>query len=70
MSSTFERETSGIPNEDGMPRQGRPSASARKALEEEIRRVKLMSIEERVLAALSMPGRFTWVQQTRKIPNP
>ena len=44
-------------------RQNRQSASARKALEAEIERVRRMSIEDRIKAALSMRSRFEWLRQ-------
>ena len=47
-------------------RQNRQSASARKALEAEIERVRRMSIEDRIKAALSLRSRFEWLRQEGK----
>lgn len=40
----------------------RTSACAKASLQAEIERVRQMTVEERVLAALSMKSRFGWLQ--------
>ena len=52
------------------PRQNRQSACARKALEAEIERVRRMSIEDRIKAALSMRSRFEWLRPEGKERRP
>ena len=41
------------------------SACASASLEVEMERVRKMSVEERILAALSMKAKFAWLQPTR-----
>lgn len=41
----------------------RRSVSAESALRQELARVEVMTLEERVLAALSMKQRFDWLQK-------
>lgn len=41
----------------------RRSASAEAALKQELARIEAMTLEERVLAALSMKQRFEWLPQ-------
>lgn len=43
-------------------RRSRPSACADAALRAELERVSRMTIEERVIAALTMHERFDWLQ--------
>lgn len=48
----------------------RKSACAAAGLRAEIERVARMTIEERVKAALSIRGRFTWLEPVKKTPEP
>jgi hypothetical protein len=48
----------------------RKSACATAALQAEIARVAEMTIEERVKAALSMRGRFAWIDPAKKPTDP
>ncbi len=48
------------PNRDAV--KPRASACAKASLQAEIERVRRMTVEERVLAALSMKSRFGWLQ--------
>jgi hypothetical protein len=42
------------------------SACAEASLHAEIERVKMMTVEQRVLSALSMKRRFSWIEPTPK----
>lgn len=44
----------------------RRSASAEAALKQELARIESMTLEERVLAALSMKKRFDWLPQVTR----
>jgi hypothetical protein len=48
----------------------RRSASAEAALRAEMARVDAMTIEERVKAVLSLPGRFAWLPPVDSSQNP
>jgi hypothetical protein len=45
---------------------GRRSVSAEASLKAEIERTRRMTVEERILAALSMRKRFSWVKPVRE----
>ncbi|MFU8894246.1 MAG: hypothetical protein ACNA8L_11530 [Luteolibacter sp.] len=53
----------GEASREPFPRKRR-SASAEAALRQELARVEAMTLEERVLAALSLKKRFDWVPRT------
>ena len=59
-----------VPRNDKTVNRPRRSASADAALRAEIERLSLMTIEERVTAALTMPARFNWIQPEKKSPSP
>ncbi len=56
----------------GSPLEGKPfprrqrSCSADKSFESEMKRLRSMSIEERVLEALGMSKRFSWLNPAKK----
>jgi len=43
---------------------GRASLCANASLQAEIERVRSMSVEDRILSALAMGSKFTWLQPT------
>jgi len=43
---------------------GRSSSSANASLQAEIKRVRAMSVEERILSALTLGSNFQWIQPT------
>jgi len=55
-----------MPKEDQAVHRPRRSASADAALRAEIERVSLMTVEERITAALTMRERFAWIQPEEK----
>jgi hypothetical protein len=59
-------DTSRMPRNDKVVSRPRRSASADAALRAEIERLSLMTVEERVTAALTMPARFKWIQPEKK----
>ena len=48
----------------------RRSASAEAALRAEIQRISRMTVEERIIAALTLRDRFAWIQPEAKAPLP
>lgn len=55
-----------MPEEESASCRPRPSASAEAALRAEIERVSRMTIEQRIIAALTLRERFAWIQPAEK----
>jgi len=48
------------------PNKLRPSACARQSRQHELERLRRMSVEDRIKAALSIGERFAWLKPTKK----